>query len=124
MGQADGQVHFIKRWLNLERPAGVALHAERSIDVDLAPDEAFALCVRGVEFALGGTIDQRDTALRHLEARFGLVNSERLAVSVEPRADGSGSRLRVQARRAAGMPATPSQYVEALCAYVIASAPK
>ena len=126
IGGKPGQVHFLKKWLRVEKPAGIAPYTSRVVDVAAEPAAAYAVCMHGIEVTLGGTLESADPVRRHIEARFGLVNSERLSVDIEPGDAGTGSRVRVVARPAlgTGTAAPSSTYVDALCAYVRMSAPK
>lgn len=93
-------MRFLLRWLRIERPPGVALHPIRIVQLQAGPEQAYGRCAAIVEQTLGGHITAHD-APSLLEASFGLVNSERISLSIEARADG-GSTVRLQSRRLAG----------------------
>ena len=110
---------FLRNWLRVERPAGVALHPVRTVEIDGPVADAYARCVTGIEQILGGNIAARDPVAGTLEARFGLVNSERLTVSIE-RLEESRTRVTIEARRGAipEQPQQSSSYVDALARYL------
>ena len=117
-------VHFIKKWLGPDRPAGLAVYASRAVTLDAAFQEAYARCVHAVEDVLGGTLESTDAAQGVIEARFGLLHSERITVSLE-RVDSGHTGVRIQARRGiTAQPAPSSQYVDAMCAYLMSAPPK
>jgi hypothetical protein len=109
---------FIFKWLRPERPPGVALHPSRTIELDVPFETAFDRCIDGIEGALGGVIRERDAQNGTIEATFGLVNSERLSVSLDRTADGR-TRVLIESRRGLTTePARGSQYVDALAGYL------
>lgn len=109
---------FFLKWLRVERPSGVALHPARRVDLDLPPADAFDRCIRGIEEVLGGAVRERDKAGGFIEASFGLINSERMNVRIEPREEG-GSRVRIESRRlASAQQASESSYVQALAEFL------
>lgn len=93
-------MRFLLRWLRIERPPGVALHPIRIVQLQARPEQAYARCAAIVEQTLGGHITAH-AAPSSLEASFGLVNSERISVSIEALGEG-GSTVRLQSRRLAG----------------------
>lgn len=111
-------MRFFLKWLKIERPSGVALHPSRTIELSMPPGEAFDRCMLGVEQILGGMVRDSDRDRGTIEATFGLVNSERLSVSVKEIETGR-TRVVIEARRGASFePAKPSQYVTALAQYL------
>jgi hypothetical protein len=109
---------FILKWLRPERPPGVALHPSRTIELDAPFEVAFDRCVDGIEGALGGVIRERDAEHGTIEATFGLVNSERLSVSLDRMEDGR-TRVLIESRRGlATQPSQGSQYVDALAHFL------
>jgi hypothetical protein len=111
-------MRFFMKWLKIERPAGVALHPTRTVELDAAPEDAFDRCLRGIEHVLGGIVRESDRARGRIEASFGLVNSERMTVTVQE-LQPQRSRVVIEARRGASFePAKPSQYVTALAQYL------
>lgn len=109
---------FLRDWLRVERPAGVALHAAQTIELDRSRDDVFAQCVRGIENVLGGIIRTRDEQRGVIEATFGLIDSERLTCTLEP-LDERRTRAVIESRRGARPdPAKPSQYVRALAEFL------
>jgi hypothetical protein len=109
---------FLRDWLRVERPPGVALHPTQTVDVDRAYDAVFAQCVRGIEDVLGGAVRERNEQLGIIEATFGLIDSERLTCTVE-RLKEQRTRVIIESRRgASAQPAKSSQYVNALAEFL------
>ena len=107
-------MRFLMRWLRVERPAGVALHPVRTIELPLSYDDAFSRCIAGVEHTLGGIMRESDRERGRIEATFGLVNSERLTVTLE-RIDEFATRATIESRRnLSAEQANTSPYVDAL----------
>lgn len=105
---------WLRDWLRVERPAGVATHASQTLELEEPYEAAFAKCVRGIEDVLGGAVRERDEQRGTIEAAFGLVNSERLTCTLS-RIDERHTRVIIESRRGASAePAKPSQYVRAL----------
>ncbi|MFN2448860.1 MAG: hypothetical protein ABR508_03575 [Candidatus Baltobacteraceae bacterium] len=117
-------MNIFRKWLRVERPAGVAPYAARAVELPVPAHEVLTLCESAVRDVLGGTIAQSEPQNGFLEARFGLVDSERLTITVEA-AGPQLTRVRVQARRGV-CTQTPggSRYADALCAYLMKSSPK
>ncbi|HET9097588.1 MAG TPA: hypothetical protein VFN37_13080 [Candidatus Baltobacteraceae bacterium] len=109
---------FLRNWLRVERPPGVALHATQTLELECPYDEVFAQCVRGIEDFLGGVVRTRDSQRGSIEATFGLIDSERLTCSLAP-IDSERTRVIIESRRGARPePAKPSQYVRALSEFL------
>jgi hypothetical protein len=109
---------FFFKWLRPERPPGVALHPSRTVEVDMPFEVAFDRCIEGIEGSLGGVVRDRDPQRGTIEATFGLVNSERLNVTLERMQDGR-TRVIIDSRRGLSMePARSSQYVDALAQFL------
>lgn len=109
---------FIFKWLRPERPSGVALHPSRTIEVDLPFAVAFDRCIEGIEGALGGVVRERNPERGTIEATFGLVNSERMSVTLQ-RMDDGRTRVIIESRRGlTAEPAHSSQYVDALARFL------
>jgi hypothetical protein len=109
---------FLRDWLRVERPSGVALHASQTIELDRPRDDVFELCTRGIEDVLGGAIRSRDEERGIIEATFGLIDSERMSCTLEPLGQ-QRTRLIIESRRGARpQPAQPSQYVRALAEFL------
>lgn len=109
---------FIRDWLRVQRPAGVAPHASQSVELDEPFAQAFRKCIRGIEDVLGGIVRDSDEQRGSIEATFGLVDSERLTCTLE-RVDDNHTRAIVTSRRGASAePAKPSQYVRALTEFL------
>jgi hypothetical protein len=109
---------FIFKWLRPDRPSGVALHPSRTVELDVPFEVAFDRCIDGIEGALGGAIRERDAEHGTIEATFGLVNSERLSVSLGRMEDGR-TRVLIESRRGLSTePARSSQYVDALAHFL------
>jgi hypothetical protein len=111
-------MRYLFKWLKPERPSGVALHPSRTVELDVPPAQAFARCIEGVEHLLGGIVRESDADRGRIEATFGLVDSERISVSVTPLEE-ERSRVLIESRRGAlAGPAKPSQYVKALAEFL------
>ena len=109
---------FLRNWLRVERPPGVATHASQTVEVDEAYAEAFRRCVRGIEDVLGGAVRDSDEDSGTIEATFGLINSERLTCKLSG-IDDRRTRIIIESRRGiSGEPARPSDYVRALAEYL------
>jgi hypothetical protein len=108
---------FFFKWLRPERPSGVALHPAQTVESALPPARAFERCVQGIENVLGGVVRERDAQSGTIDATFGLVNSERISVTVEPLDE--GSRIIIESRRVlSAEPPRPSPYVGALARFL------
>lgn len=115
---------FLWKWLRPERPSGVALHPSQTVELDLPYDAAFTRCIEGIERVLGGVVREREVQRGRIDATFGLVNSERLSVTVE-RIDDNRTRAIVESRRNVSMePARSSQYVSALAEFLRSVKPR
>ncbi|HZZ65411.1 MAG TPA: hypothetical protein VFE17_07935 [Candidatus Baltobacteraceae bacterium] len=111
-------MRFLKRWLRIDRPPGVALHPTRTLELDVPAQVAFQRSIEGIQNTLGGIIREKDEQSGTIEATFGLINSERITVSVVPAGDHS-SRVVIESRRGvSGEPPPTSQYVDALAEYL------
>ncbi len=112
-------MRFLLKWLRPERPPGVALHPSRTIELDMPPAQAFERSMEGIERILGGYVRDSDADRGAIEATFGLVNSERLMVTVQP-LEGDRSRVIIESRRGASAEQrAASQYVDALANYLL-----
>jgi hypothetical protein len=111
-------VKFLRDWLRVERPAGVATHASQTIEIDGAYADAFRRCVRGIEEVLGGAVREADEQRGTIEATFGLIDSERLTCTLAAM-DDRRTRIIIESRRGiSAAPAKPSTYVRALAEYL------
>lgn len=109
---------FIREWLRVERPPGVALHSSQTVDLDRPYAAAFQDCIRGIEDVLGGAVRERNEQRGSIEATFGLVDSERLTCTLT-RANAERTRVLIESRRGArAEPAKPSHYVRALAEFL------
>lgn len=109
---------FLREWLHIERPPGVALHASQTVDVHGSFAVVFARTAGGIEQVLGGVVRSSDDRAGVIEATFGLVDSERLTCTISRIGD-DRQRVRIESRRGArGEPAKPSQYVHALARFL------
>jgi hypothetical protein len=109
---------FFFKWLRPERPAGIALHPSRTLELDMPYNVAFDRCIEGIEGALGGFVSERDKEHGRIEATFGLVNSERLSVTLQRMDDGRTRGIIESRRRLSMEPARGSQYVDALAQFL------
>lgn len=109
---------FLRDWLRIERPAGIAPNASRRLDLDLAYEDAWCKCIRGVEDVLGGVVRESDRERGTIEATFGLINSERLNCRLHRRGD-RATQILIESRRGiSAEPPKPSQYVSALAEFL------
>lgn len=112
---------FLREWLHIERPSGIATHASQTLELDAPYAQAVEQCVRGIEDVLGGIVRERSEERGSIEATFGLINSERLTCTLERIGDARTRVTIVSRRGATAEPAKPSQYVQTLAAYLSAS---
>jgi hypothetical protein len=93
----------------------VALHPSRTIELDVPASEVFDRCISGIEQILGGNISTSDVSAGTIEANFGLINSERLTVTIKP-VDERKTSVTIESRRGAILeqPQRSSSYVDAL----------
>ncbi|MBV8148003.1 MAG: hypothetical protein JO092_02795 [Candidatus Eremiobacteraeota bacterium] len=106
---------FILRWLGLSAPkSAVGLHPRRDLELPLGYDVAHARVLAAIERTLGATVSCDDVAAGRVEARFGVVNNERIVCTLE-RLDDARTAVRIEAYFLAGtaVPAR-SQAVDAL----------
>ncbi|HEY9179192.1 MAG TPA: hypothetical protein VIO32_00650 [Candidatus Baltobacteraceae bacterium] len=109
---------FLRDWLRIERPAGVAPNAAQRVEIAAPFPQAWRTCLRGIEDVLGGTVREADERRGTIEATFGLVNSERLTCSLRKESE-TVTEVLIQSRRGATVqPAKPSQYVRALAEFL------
>lgn len=105
---------FLLKWLRPETTAKVGLRPHRDVALSLDYDAAYSRVLEAIDATLGAnvTIDDRRGGL--IEAGFGLINSERVRVTLE-RTGESSTLARIEAFYAAGttIPARSSA-VEAL----------
>jgi hypothetical protein len=84
------------KWLGLERgPARVGLRPHRVLELDCG-DAAYENCLACIDTVLGATVYSNDRKTGFIEAGFGLVNSERLRISLEP-INAVHTRVRIEA---------------------------
>ncbi len=111
-------MRFLRNWLRVDRPPGVAPSAAQTIELQQPYAQAFEGCVRGVEDVLGGSVRESDTQSGRIEATFGLIDSERLSCTLLA-LDPNRTRISIESRRGASAePAKPSQYVRALAEFL------
>jgi hypothetical protein len=111
-------VSFFFKWLRVERPAGVALHPHKTIEIEKPYATAFTACLQGVERVLGGIVREANEARGTIEATFGLIDSERLTVTLQ-RIDDERTRVTIESRRTLSeKPSTSSDYVDTLANYL------
>jgi hypothetical protein len=114
---------FFFKWLRPERPTGVSLHPVRKLELAEPFESVFARSIEGIERILGGIVRESDAQRGTIDATFGLVNSERLSVTLE-RMENDRTRAIVESRRTlTPSPAVRSDYVDALANYLEARSP-
>ena len=106
---------FILRWLGLSAPKSpVGLHPRREVELAQSYDAAHACVLAAIERTLGATISGDDPAAGRVEARFGVVNNERIVCTLE-RLDDARTAVRIEAYFLAGTVVPPrSLAVDAL----------
>lgn len=109
---------FLRDWLRIERPTGIAPNASCRLDLDLAYEDAWRKCIRGIEDVLGGVVRESDRERGTIEATFGLINSERLSCTLQTQGDRTTQILIESRRGIAAEPPKPSQYVRALAEFL------
>jgi hypothetical protein len=93
---------FILRWLGLSAPKSpVSLQPRRDVTLALPYDEARARVLAAIETTLGPAGVSGDPASGRIEARFGLVNSERVVCTLQ-RVDGACTHVQIEAHFPAG----------------------
>lgn len=110
---------FLLKWLGLARPPSqVGLRPHRDVTLMASCDTAYDRVVDAMTTLLGANIYRADRTEHRIEVGFGLVNSERICVAIEP--DGQAqSIVRIEARfPAASAAATTSRSVDALAEFL------
>lgn len=109
----SGIFSLIRRALKIER-TGLGLRPHREFTVPLRANEAFARTRLAIERSIGANIYRADEAAGTIEAAFGLINHERLIVTLEAQGD-DATRVSVEAYYPAGVKRPErSQAVETL----------
>lgn len=113
-------MRFFRKWLSIDRPPGIALNPARTVEITGSAADVLERCITGIEGVLGGHTDAIDRSRGEIEASFGLVNSERLTISIEP-AGANTTRVRIASRRGAiSQQPRESSYVDALATFLTA----
>lgn len=92
---------LIRRALKIER-ADLRLRPHREFTVAMGYGEAFARTRVAIERAIGANVYRADESSGTIEAAFGLVNHERLIVTLEAQGE-EATRVAVEAYYPAGM---------------------
>ena len=93
---------FIARWLNLARERrSVGLRPHRDVLVAADYHGTFDRVMRGIDGILGAYVSAQDREAGTIEAAFGLVNNERVRVTLQ-RESGAETRVRIEAYFPAG----------------------
>lgn len=87
---------FILRWLGLGGRAPVVLHPRRDVELAENYDGAYTRVLAAMERVLGANVSSDDRVAGRIEARFGLVNNERIVCTLE-RLDGARTLVRIEA---------------------------
>lgn len=100
------------RWLRADR-RGVALHPVRILDLDTEPVLIYRRLENILRDVVGGHVTDAVPPHR-IEAAFGLIDSERLSITIDATVE--GSRVTLQSRRIAAAPqsAVASPYIETI----------
>lgn len=104
---------FLLKWLGLgtERPAALGVRPSRAFVLDAGSDAVFERAMLGLERAVGAHVQSADSARGTIEASFGLMFSERIAIfirAIEPQR----TEVVLESRRIAGV--TPPQRLDVL----------
>lgn len=109
---------FLRDWLRIERPAGIAPNTSQRLELELPHEEARRRCVRGIEDVLGGVVSDDGRTSGAIEATFGLIDSERLTCTLSAQGERS-TRVLIESRRGiSSQPAKPSHYVRVLAEFL------
>ena len=92
---------FLLKWLRPETSSRVGLRPHRTLELPLGFDAAYELCLHEMEATLGANVYVDDRPGRMIEAGFGLINNERIRVSLDS-IDTTHTRVRVEAFFRAG----------------------
>ena len=108
---------FLLRWLGLERPkSAVGLHPLRDVVMAQPYDGACDRVLSAIETTLGANVSAADRQAGRIEARFGVVNNERIVCTLQ-RIDDAHTAVRIEAHFLAGTAVPPrSAAVDALAA--------
>ncbi|HEY5258382.1 MAG TPA: hypothetical protein VIJ12_08390 [Candidatus Baltobacteraceae bacterium] len=100
-------------WLGLERPApGIGLRPHGEFELTCGADEAHARCIDALVNVAGANVQSDDGT--SIEAGFGIVNSERLRIGLQP-IDDATTRVRIEAFYPARLAPSPrSMAIDAL----------
>lgn len=115
---------FLRNWLRVDRPSSAALHPTRTVVVEAPTAAVYDACVFAIEHTLGGHVYEQNAAGGRIDATFGLVNSERLTVTLAD-VEETKTRVTVESRRGAlSEQRASSDYVDALVNYLMTSIAK
>lgn len=115
---------FFRNWLRVDRPSSAALHPTRTLVIEAPASAVYAACISAIEHTLGGHVYEQNAAAGRIDATFGLVNSERLSVTLAALEE-EKTRVTVESRRGAlSQQRASSDYVDALTNYLMTSIPK
>jgi hypothetical protein len=115
----SGIFTLVKRWLRSDR-SSVGLRPHREFVVAIERDRVYAQARDAVERAIGANIVSADERTGTIEAAFGLVNHERLIVTLESEGEGS-TRVTVEAFYPAGVVKPPRSHAVEVLADAIES---
>ena len=94
---------FLLRWLGFldAKPASLAVRPTISLTLELPYGAAFARALVATRDIVGATLDHADESTGEIDASFGLINSERIAIRLL-RVDDAHTSARIESRRPAG----------------------
>lgn len=92
---------FLRRWLKPPTSSRIGLRPHRILELARGYDESYAYVLEALDVTLGANVYVDDRAGGTIEAGFGLVNNERLRVTLQP-AGAASTRLRIEAFFPAG----------------------
>jgi hypothetical protein len=93
---------FLLKWLRPDTSSRVGMRPHKNVELPLNIDEAYGRVKKLIDRELGANISIDDPKTHFIEATFGLINSERIRVSLEG-IDENGTRVRIEAYYPAGM---------------------
>lgn len=92
---------FLLKWLRPQTSSRVGLRPHRTIELALAVSDAYGRVVTEIEATLGANISLDDREGKCIEAGFGVINNERVRITLAE-IDASHTIVRIEAFFRAG----------------------
>lgn len=92
---------FFLKWLKPDTSSRIGLRPHRVVELPVDYQNAYSRVLEAIEVTLGANVYVDDRKGGFIEAGFGLVNNERVRVSLERESE-SMTRVRVEAHFPAG----------------------